>query len=196
MKSQPRSSRSWRASELRDGARVVGALLDERQRLKHRVVDVRGHLGALLRADPLSALGGEVAAEAPPERRQDEPEGQDHDHDREDRVAERIEGARERKDDERRPADEGCAEAATVDVAEAVALRSGRAWLDGGGEGLGNGRRRDLGLARPAPQERDPGRREEQRHDGAEETEREVDRAVLVEQEHGPGRNQTEAGSE
>ena len=48
----------------------------------------------------------------------------------------------------------------------------------------------------PAPQERDAGRREEQRQDGAEETEREVDGAVLVEQEHGPGRNQTEAGSE
>ena len=115
-----------RAGELRHGARVVGALLDERKRLENRVVDVRGHLGALLRADALGALGGEVAAEAPPERRQDERQGEDHDHDREDRVAERVEGAGAREDDQRRPADEGGAEAAAVDVAEAVALGRGR----------------------------------------------------------------------
>ncbi len=36
------------AGELRDGARVIRALLDERQRLKHGVVDVGGHLGAFL----------------------------------------------------------------------------------------------------------------------------------------------------
>ena len=60
------------AGERRDLARVVGALLHQGQRLQHRVVQVGGELGALLRADPLGALGGEVAPEPPQERRQDQ----------------------------------------------------------------------------------------------------------------------------
>ena len=61
-------------------ARVVGALLHQRERLQHRVVQVRGDLGALLRADPLGALGGQPAHEPQPPRREDQRE-RHHDHD-------------------------------------------------------------------------------------------------------------------
>src|SRR4051812_37924444 len=62
---QPRAQLALLAAgERRHRARVVGALLDERERLEHRVVQVRGDLGALLRADPLSALGVEAPDEA------------------------------------------------------------------------------------------------------------------------------------
>ena len=88
-----------------------------------------GHLGPLLRADPLGALGGEVPAESPPERREHERQGDDHDHDRHDRVASRIEGAGPREDDQRGADDEGDAEAAAVDVSKAVALGRRRARL-------------------------------------------------------------------
>ena len=44
------------AGERGDLARVVGALLDERERLQDGVVQVGGDLGALLRADPLRPL--------------------------------------------------------------------------------------------------------------------------------------------
>ena len=43
---------------------VVGVLLDQRQRLQHRVVQVGGHVGALLGAHPLGALGAEVVDQA------------------------------------------------------------------------------------------------------------------------------------
>ena len=43
-------------------ARLVGAALHHRERLEHRVVEVRSHLGALLRADPLGALGSRASA--------------------------------------------------------------------------------------------------------------------------------------
>ena len=69
--SHARSSRSWRRASVGDRARVVGALLDERQRLQHRVVQVGGDLGALLRADALGALGRQAADEPQPERRED-----------------------------------------------------------------------------------------------------------------------------
>ena len=45
------------------GGRVVGALLDQRQGLQHRVVQVGGDVGPLLGADPLLALGVEVGGE-------------------------------------------------------------------------------------------------------------------------------------
>ena len=45
-------------------ARVVGALLDQRERLQDRVVQVGGQLGALLLADARGALGGQAAREA------------------------------------------------------------------------------------------------------------------------------------
>ena len=51
--SHARSSRSWRRASAATSLRVVGAL-HQRERLQHRVVQVRGHLGALLRADPLA----------------------------------------------------------------------------------------------------------------------------------------------
>ena len=60
------------AGERRHRARVVGALLDERQRLEHRVVQVGGHLGALLGADALAALGGQRAREAQDPRGEDD----------------------------------------------------------------------------------------------------------------------------
>ena len=138
-KSQPRSSRSWRAGELRHRARVVGALLDEGQRLKDRVVDVGGHHGPFLRADALGALGGEVPPESPPEGREHERQGDDRDQNRHDRVAGRVEGAGPRKDDQRGADDEGDAEAAAVDVSKAIALG-----VAGGGRGFGL-RGEDLG---------------------------------------------------
>ena len=49
-----------------DLARVVGALLHQRERLQDGVVQVRGDLGALLRADPRRALGGQAADEPDP----------------------------------------------------------------------------------------------------------------------------------
>ena len=61
--SQARRSRSWaRASRATVGG-VAGVLLDQREGLQHRVVQVRGHVGALLGADPLGALLGQVAGE-------------------------------------------------------------------------------------------------------------------------------------
>ncbi len=112
-----------------------------------------GHVGALLRADPLSPLGGEVPAKAPPERRKDETKGQDHDDDRQHRVAKRIESSSPRQDDQRRAADECHAEAAAVDVSQAVALgrRLRLAGLGGSGKRLGGRRSCDCRLARPAP---------------------------------------------
>ena len=42
--------------EAHDLARIVGAPLHERERLQHRVVQVRGDLGALVGADALAPL--------------------------------------------------------------------------------------------------------------------------------------------
>ena len=62
---QPRAQLAFlRARQRGDRARVVGALLHERQRLQDRVVQVRPHLGARLRADALLALGGQRAHRA------------------------------------------------------------------------------------------------------------------------------------
>ncbi len=61
--SHDRRSRSWaRASRATRGA-VVGVLLDQGQGLEHRVVQVRGDVGALLGAHPLGALVAEVGGE-------------------------------------------------------------------------------------------------------------------------------------
>ena len=46
-----------------DGGAVVGVLLDQGQRLEHRVVQVRGDVGALLGADPLGPLVAQVGGE-------------------------------------------------------------------------------------------------------------------------------------
>ena len=77
------------AGERGDLARVVGALLDERERLQHGVVQVRGDLGALLRADARGALGGQAAHEPDPPRREDDRDRDQHDRDRQDHVASR-----------------------------------------------------------------------------------------------------------
>ena len=62
------------ARQRRHAARVAGLALDERERLQHRVVDARGHLGALLRADPNRALGVPLRGEPPRPRAEDEHE--------------------------------------------------------------------------------------------------------------------------
>ena len=88
-------------------ARVVGAPLHQRERLQHRVVQVRGHLGALLRADALGALGGQRAHQAHDPGREDHAE-----HDRDDergeqhvaRGAQRAGGLQEREAARRRRA--------------------------------------------------------------------------------------------
>ena len=85
---QPRAQLALLAAGQRGHlARVVGALLHERERLQHRVVEVRGHLGALLRADALRALGGQRAHEPERPRREDDPEHDGHHEHGEDDVA-------------------------------------------------------------------------------------------------------------
>ena len=56
------------AREPHDLARIVGAALHERERLQHRVVQVRGDLGALVGADALAPLAHELRATAPTRR--------------------------------------------------------------------------------------------------------------------------------
>ena len=55
-----------------DGRGVVGVLLQQRERLQHRVVQVGRDVGALLRADALAALGGQVAEQLADPRAEDE----------------------------------------------------------------------------------------------------------------------------
>ena len=84
--------------ERRHLARVVGAALHHRQRLEHRVVQVRRHLGTLLGADPRGALGGERAHEADDPGREDHAQHDDHGEDREEHVlggAQRARGLKE-----------------------------------------------------------------------------------------------------
>ena len=56
---------------------VVGRPLDQCQRLQHRVVDVRGHLGPLLGPGAGLALGDEVAHQAQPPGPEDDHGGRD-----------------------------------------------------------------------------------------------------------------------
>ena len=60
--SHSRSSRSWRRARRHRAAGILGAALDERQRLQHRVVQVGGHRGPLLGADALAPLVAELLA--------------------------------------------------------------------------------------------------------------------------------------
>jgi hypothetical protein len=140
---------------------IARALLDEGERLKHRVVQVGSHLGALLRADALGALGRQRPRQPPPERGEDEAEGGDRDECRQRHVAQTGEGAVGVEEEEPGAHDEGDAEAAAVERAE------GSAFLvaDGlGGRGGGGRRLRGLGPAAPlAPDQRRPGGGE---HDG------------------------------
>jgi hypothetical protein len=78
-------------------------------------VQVGGDLGALLRADPLRALGGEAADEPQPPRREDQHDHDDHDDDGEDHVARRAERVVEPQEheagrDDERGAERGGAE--------------------------------------------------------------------------------------
>ena len=83
---QPRAQLALlRARQGGHRARVVGALLHERERLQDRVVQVRPHLGARLRADALLALGGQRAHQPHGPRREDDPEHGGHDEHGEDR---------------------------------------------------------------------------------------------------------------
>ena len=84
-------------------------------------MEVGGELGALLGADALAPLGREVAAEAPPERGEDEGEREEHD-DRDDHgVLGAVERAARREHDQRRAGDQGDAEAAAVEAPDALA---------------------------------------------------------------------------
>ena len=62
-----------RPGQAGDGGGVAGVLLDQGEGLQHGVVEVGGHVGALLGAHPLLALGGQVGGE---------PEDPRPDHDR------------------------------------------------------------------------------------------------------------------
>ena len=84
-----------------DLAWVVDAHLHQRQRLKDGVVQMGGDLGALLRADPLGALGRQAAHEPQPPRREDQGERDQHHDDREQHVAGRLQGVVEPQEHER-----------------------------------------------------------------------------------------------
>ena len=77
---QPRrAARAPATREADDGARIVGAALDHREGLQHGVVEVRGHLGALVGADALAALLHERVPQAPQPRPEDQREpAEDH----------------------------------------------------------------------------------------------------------------------
>ena len=112
--------------ELRHLARVAGALLHQGQCLQNRVVEVGGQLGALLGPDPLGALAGEVAPQAPQERREDEREpGGRSDHREDDlaRVAEDVVGGEEDQNGADHQSDP---EAAAVERGQAGAGALGR----------------------------------------------------------------------
>ena len=84
---------------------LVAGALDQRQGLQHRVVQVRGHLGALLGADPLAPLVASWRVQAQHQRaeQQDEPAAEDDGgHHEVLEVHERV-AAREDRDD---PADD------------------------------------------------------------------------------------------
>ena len=62
--SQARRSRSCERASRATIGRVAGVLLDQGEGLEHRVVQVGGHVGALLGAHPLGPLGAEVVHQA------------------------------------------------------------------------------------------------------------------------------------
>ena len=104
--------------QLRDLARVAGALLHQGQRLQHRVVQVGGELGALLGADPLGPLAGEVAAEPPEKRSQDQRQPRRRRDHREHDVARIAEDVVRGEEEQHRAEDQRDAEATPVEVGE------------------------------------------------------------------------------
>ena len=75
--SQARRSRSWARASRATGGPSCGVLLDQREGLQHRVVQVRGDVGALLGADPLRPLVGQVGGEPEDPRADDDAEPDD-----------------------------------------------------------------------------------------------------------------------
>ncbi len=59
---------------------VLGALLDQCEGLQHRVVQVRGDVGAFGGAHPVGAFGDVVAPETQPPREQHQGQARDHRH--------------------------------------------------------------------------------------------------------------------
>ena len=84
-----------------------------------------GQLGALLGADALGALDGQVATQAPEERRQDEPERDGGDHDRQDHVARLAEDAVRVQEQQRSAEHEGDAEPTPVEVGDPASGNGG-----------------------------------------------------------------------
>ncbi len=149
---EPRSQLALLAPrQLRDVGRVVGAALDEGQRLQHRVVQVRGQLGPLLGADPLRALGREAAGEPPPQRSEDQAEADYHHECGQRRVAGGVEHAIRPQEEQARPQHEGNPEAGHGQPARRLARapRASRFVGDGLCGLLVRGR------PRQAPQQRD-----------------------------------------
>ena len=68
------------AGEPRHRGSVAGVLLDQGQRLQHRVVQVRREVGALLGAHALGSLGGEVGGQAVDPRPDDDGQSGDAEH--------------------------------------------------------------------------------------------------------------------
>ena len=146
------------AGEAGDLARVVGLALHQRERLQHGVVQVRGELGALLRAHALGALVGEPAHEPDPPRREDQRARHEHDDDRQQHVArgrERVVEVEEqqRRADHERDAERGAPERAAAPTPGARArsrpARGRRRWPTGA-----RSARRRRPRARPATRAR------------------------------------------
>ena len=93
------------ARQADDGARVVGASLDHGQRLQHRVVQVRRHLGALVGPDALAPLLHERVGQSPQPRAEDQCQAADHHHHGHEPLPERLERAL-RREERRHPADD------------------------------------------------------------------------------------------
>ena len=66
--------------------------LDQRKRLEHGIMDVRGHLGALLRTDALTALGRKLLDESPRPGSEDKEESDKDDRHRHKAIASGLKG--------------------------------------------------------------------------------------------------------
>jgi hypothetical protein len=109
------------SGELRDLAGIVGALLNQGKCLQHGVVQVSGQLRALLGANSRGALGRQVAAQPPEERRQDQGEGEDGGDRGQDHVPRLPEGVVRRQEQEHGADHERDPETPAVEVGEPTA---------------------------------------------------------------------------
>ena len=73
-----------------DFTRIVGAPLHERERLQHRVVQVRGDLGPLVGADALAPFPDECVHEPREPGTDDERDADEHREHRDERTAQRA----------------------------------------------------------------------------------------------------------